>query len=138
MPKYQPPVYACMRDRLNANSKEWWLHDRDPEKSWTRMPCRIWQGAMDGGGYGKMNTRSRFRDKKGRRKIKQHRAHRVSLADHLGVPVWMLNNVGHHCDNRPCIEPIHLISWTRSKNMLDMIAKGRGKNQFGSAERKAA
>lgn len=135
--KYQPPKYATMRERLNANSREMWLHPiQIPEKPWTCFPCRIWTSALDGGGYGKLNVRSRFRHRygkrKGQRKIKILRAHRVSLAEHLGVPVWMLNNVVHLCDNRPCIEPRHLSSWTQNKNMQDMIAKGRGRNQFSS------
>jgi hypothetical protein len=131
-----PRKYPSLQERLLANSKQLRLHEYDPMKSWSLMPCRIWTGAKDGGGYGKLNVRSRLRYKfgknKGQRKIKIHRAHRMSLALHLGVPIWMLNNVAHACDNKPCIEPTHLSSWTQSKNMQDMIRKGRGKNQFSS------
>lgn len=134
MVKFQPKVYASMRDRLNANSSPMWLHARDPEKPWTQHPCRIWKGSLDGGGYAKLGIKSRHRHQtgklKGRRKNKSLRAHRVSLAEHLGVPVWMMNKVSHSCDTKPCIEPEHLNSWTQKKNMQDMIAKGRGKNQF--------
>ena len=131
-----------MRDRLNACSREMRLHDHDPAKPWTEKPCRIWIRALDGGGYGKLNVRSRLRYKygpnKGRRKTKPVRAHRMSLAEHRGCRPWELNHVSHLCDNKPCIEPTHLASWTRRKNMRNMIAKGRGRNQFGSAESAAS
>lgn len=134
--KHQPPKYASMRERLEANSKEMRLHERNLSKPWTRCPCRIWTGAFDGGGYGKLNVRSRFRHRvgknKGERKVKAVRAHRMSLADWLDVPVWALRNVAHLCDNKPCIEPTHLESWTQGKNIRDMISKGRGKQQFSA------
>lgn len=131
-----------MRDRLNANSQPMRLHAPDPEKPWTAVPCRVWTSALDGGGYGRLNIRSRLRHKygpkKGQRKTKIVRAHRMSLAEHRGVKPWQLNHVAHHCDNRPCIEPEHLVSWTPRKNLRDMMAKGRGKGQFGNPSRSNA
>lgn len=134
--KRQPAKYESMRARLNANSKEFHLHDFNPEQPWTRFPCRIWTSCLNPQGYGRLNIRGRLRHQwgknKGQRKIRCVAAHRLSLALHLGVPVWALRNVGHRCDNRPCIEPEHLVSWTQGRNMQDMIAKNRGKNQFSA------
>lgn len=128
-----------MWERLEANSKEYRLHEPSEEKPWAVLPCRIWTSALDGGGYGKLNVKVRQRYKegklKGRRKSKAVRAHRMALAEWLGIPVARLNHVAHMCDNKPCIEPTHLRSWTRAENMRDMVSKGRGRHQFGSSER---
>lgn len=134
--------YKSLRERLNANSMPERIVKYDPTKPWSAVPCRIWTGARSGNSqYGKITIRSRkrwkFGPKKGQRIIRFLGAHRVSLAEHLGIPVYRLNHVSHQCDQRLCIEPEHLRSWTASKNMQDMIAKGRGRNQFG-ALRKAA
>jgi hypothetical protein len=34
----------------------------------------------------------------------------------------------HHCDNPPCIRPIHLFAGTASDNVRDALHKGRLKN----------
>lgn len=37
----------------------------------------------------------------------------------------------HLCDNPPCVNIEHLCLGTQSENILDMYAKGRGKDQRG-------
>jgi len=108
-----------LRERLNANSKEILLR---PELG----PCRIWTGAINSWGYGMMNMRTH----KG--KVRRALAHRISLAEHLGVEPHSLLNVCHECDNPPCIEPAHLQSKGQSANISDCIARGRH-NNFGRA-----
>ncbi len=130
-----PFKYPDLRARLDALSKPMRLHAVDPAKKWTRAPCRIFQGRLGGSrGYGRINTRSRLRFKygkrKGQRKVKTHAAHRLSLALHLGLPVWRLNHVCHECDNPPCIEPTHLFSSTQLRNVQDCVAKGRHRNMY--------
>lgn len=129
-----PFKYPSLQARLLAMSKEQRLHDYDPAKPWTAKPCRIWQGRVGGSrGYGRINVRSRLRIKygkrKGQRKIKTHAAHRLSLALHLGIPVWRLNHALHHCDNPPCIEETHLWSSTQLANVRDCVTKGRHRNE---------
>lgn len=126
-----PFKYPSVRERLEANS--------------IPLPwcgCRIWLGATRQhrrGEYGKLNIRVRTRyrermgswksDRDGQKKIKSVSAHRVSLADALGVPLWKLREAAHApgCCSTLCIEPMHLRSATRRQNEADKRASERGK-----------
>lgn len=55
--------------------------------------------------------------------------HRISYRRHHGpIPEGLL--VRHRCHRRRCFAPDHLTVGTDSDNMQDMMAAGRGKNQF--------
>ena len=58
-------------------------------------------------------------------------AHRLSweLANGRKVPRRL--KILHKCDNRACINPLHLVPGTQLENMRDMIAKGRDKKVRG-------
>ena len=67
---------------------------------------------------------------------KNQSAHRVSYAIHHGeIPAGL--HVMHTCDNRLCINPAHLILGSRSDNMVDKEAKGRGNHVLGTSHPKA-
>lgn len=117
-----PRKYPSLKDRLLANSRE----TPHPDQ---RVPCRLWTGGLNSSGYGKINIRHRYRDKRtGHRRLKTLLVHRVALALHMGLQPWQLNHVLHYCDRRNCIEPAHLRSTTQKKNMEDMVKKGRHRN----------
>lgn len=82
--------------------------------------CRIWTGARSTNGYGEIMIDERPRP-----------VHRIVYERLVGpIPAGMY--VCHHCDNRVCCHPAHLFVGTQKDNMIDMMAKGRGRGQFGS------
>lgn len=79
--------------------------------------CWIWVGARSGGGYGHLNYKGEYLD-----------AHRLSYEMNVG-PVPEGKCVLHDCDNPPCIRPNHLFLGTKKDNAIDMVEKGRSRQQ---------
>lgn len=111
-----PFKYDSLRARLNANSKPMLLIDN-------LGPCRIWIGSTGGSlGYGKITMRVRG-------KPKRFYAHRVSLAESMGLKLCQLRAKSlHFCNNPPCIEPAHLRGGTQKQNVQQCVLDGRHRN----------
>lgn len=79
-----------------------------------RTGCLEFTGAITAStGYGKVKFEGRAQD-----------AHRAIWQLARGpIPAGM--DVCHTCDNRKCINPLHLFLGSRSDNMIDAHAKGR-------------
>lgn len=75
--------------------------------------CILWAGTMNSDGYGVISNNG-----------ENVRAHRLSYELCVG-PIPDGLHVLHHCDNRPCINPVHLFAGSDLDNMLDMARKGR-------------
>jgi hypothetical protein len=88
--------------------------------------CRLWIGARDRRGYGRM-----------RRFERMHSPHRVALEGKLGRKLKGWEDACHTCDYPQCVEPEHLFAGSRSENMQDANRKGRAKPP-GSVLRGAA
>jgi len=84
------------------------------------LNCWEWKGSTTGlSGYGQMQWNGRLQV-----------AHRISYQISCGtIPEGMC--ILHKCDNRLCVNPIHLLPGTRQDNMDDMIRKGRSPNSKG-------
>jgi hypothetical protein len=75
--------------------------------------CWEWLGAINVLGYGKASIYD-----------KEILAHRLSYEIFVGkIPTGLI--LRHTCDNRKCINPVHLIPGTYKENTRDMIDKGR-------------
>lgn len=76
--------------------------------------CWIWQAVVGNRGYGQVGYKG------------DHHAyvHRVSHTEFIG-PIPKGLYVLHSCDNKLCINPLHLRAGTQKENMADAIARGR-------------
>jgi len=79
--------------------------------------CWVWKAACTPSGYGVFGFDG----------TNAHRAHRVAWKITYGsIPEDMF--VCHHCDNKKCVNPVHLFLGSNSINQLDRIQKITTKN----------
>ena len=99
------------------------------KRFWDRVQksdgCWEWTGNLNEHGYGRTRTGQ------GRRVAYAHRMS-WTLAHGL-IPSGM--NVCHQCDNRKCVNPLHLFLGTQRDNMRDCLAKGRLRNLRAERQR---
>jgi len=97
---------------------------RDNETKWCSIECRIrahsdiddrgcwvWKGKIRESGYGIIYI-----------KRKKLRAHRISYKTFVGElkPGW---EICHTCDNKKCVNPLHLWQGTSKQNIVDRFVK---------------
>ena len=80
------------------------------------VPCKEHIGAINPGGYGVVRHEGR-----------SQLAHRVAYCEFHGIPIAGIKGliIRHECDNRRCVEPLHLRVGTQADNVADMMARGR-------------
>lgn len=81
--------------------------------------CWNWNGGRHSFGYGKVFIKGQ-----------EYNTHRLMYS--LAFPDVDITglNVCHHCDNPPCINPMHLYAGTQSENIQDCVKRGRHKSNF--------
>lgn len=78
-------------------------------------PCRLWDKATDGDGYGVSGKLARSNSRL---------THRAAYELFYGaIPEGL--QVLHRCDRTNCIEPTHLYAGTDADNMQDKVRRGR-------------
>lgn len=92
-------------------AERFWSHVIIVDRGHRLGPCWEWTAARHRGKYGAFRYHGR-----------QAKAHRVTLIL-LGIDPGEIT--AHHCDNPPCVRPLHLFPTDSAGNNADMMAKGR-------------
>ena len=102
-----------MSDSIRSLADRFWekVDKGDNDKCWT------WRGCHTPRGYGYIYVHGSDQ--------RMRSAHRVAWElQHGAIPEGL--EVCHICDNPRCVNSAHLFLGTRSDNVQDMMAKGRG------------
>lgn len=99
------PVEVRLLDRLDR------IHGSIPTHAPELGPCWVWQGAVNGDGYGIVSVDGRLQ-----------LVHRLTLAIALERPVAADRYACHRCENRRCGRPSHLYEGSMVDNNRDVAA----------------
>ena len=92
-------------------------HDKTPEQRfwvkvnkngplWNNTPCWLWLASCGTHGYGQFKTKDRQ---------SMHAAHRWAYQNIIG-PIPLGTELDHLCQNRPCVNPLHLEPVSHAEN----------------------
>jgi len=88
--------------------------------------CVEWLGAVNNRGYGVLHIRLNGES----RVVLTHRL--AYVLAHGVLPPG--ESVHHHCDNRRCMNPEHLVAGPHRENMLDMAMRERNAKELCAAD----
>lgn len=106
-------AYLTISDVPDRALQWFWDHTKLSSRG-SYIDCWLWTASDNGAGYGHINLGV------GKRTIS---AHRLSYAMfHGDIPPDKL--VRHTCDNRSCVNPMHLVIDTQGDNIQDWLVRG--------------
>lgn len=123
-----PVRYIKILYRHGGSMKKTLLHRLVNNIIVTQSGCWEWQGAKNKQGYGYIFDSSIN---------KKVLAHRFIYSQYTGQPIPDDIDILHHCDNPPCVFPLHLFKGNQIINMQDMVMKGREHHASGTLNHKA-
>lgn len=87
--------------------------------TWRLWPCRLWSGAPNNAGYGKIYVRG-----SGAKNPRYIGVHVRALEEKIARKLLPGHEACHHCGVKLCYEPMHLYEGTRRDNALDIVRHG--------------
>jgi hypothetical protein len=101
-------MYASLKERLEANSKI-------GRKVIRGVKCKLWNGAKNNRGYGKLSRRDGER-------VYSVSVHKVAFVEVHGKKLPKGHDVSHLCDIRNCWEKKHLVAEKHRDNCKRVFA----------------
>jgi hypothetical protein len=92
---------------------------------WRLYPCKLWEGNITSGGYGRYYIRGTWPEPK------WMYVHREALTKKLGRVMLPEMDALHHCDTPACYESEHLYEGTDTDNTRDRSERGRWRTRYG-------
>ena len=118
---------ACRDQHIGSWIERFWRRTHEGSKQHRGTNCLEWTGRVEENGY------ARIRRENSRERVLVHRLAWELLVGPVPAGLFVL----HHCDNRICVNVVHLFTGTARDNSQDMLQKGRANKVRGAKHGRA-